>query len=473
MKVTTSKRAAPTKKATPTKPPAPLTPSLLLPRLDAELLGKPSRKAATAALTALVDIDGGRPLKAALSAALDAAPKLGGGERRFVALAVRDVVRRQRQLDLVLKQQGFSLSAWMHPQDRALLRWVPWRRFRTGADAPRIAVELGLPGPLRPRTVRDDQLASLALAEDAPLPASPDAVEHFGLLASLPGWLARAVAAERKPATLPALATALTEEPSVWLRAREIGRQEELVAQLGREGIQLQPTDALPGALRLASHDHRLFDSAAWRAKRLQVQELGSQAIAALCAPPRGFAGAVIADICAGAGGKSWALADAVGPQGVVHAADAVPRRLEEGRQRLKEARVRNVRFGTEIPWELLDVVLIDAPCSGSGSLAREPDQRWRLTEPKLEALRATQSQLLRDALDRVRPGTLVVYATCSLLPAENEEVVEAELARRVAKLELAGPHLPGLLGPRAKYLSLSPEQGLGGGFFAARLVKR
>ena len=170
----------------------------------------------------------------------------------------------------------------------------------------------------------------------------------------------------------------------------------------------------------------------------LQVQDLGSQLIAELCRPPGGFAGAAIADVCAGAAGKSIALADLVGPSGKVYAADASARRLKEGRARVAALKLRQVSFPQPVPIEQADAVLVDAPCSGTGSLAREPDMKWKLTREKVAALGKTQAGLLDELGARMRPGAILVYATCSLLREEDEQIVEAAVGSGRFALEPA-----------------------------------
>jgi 16S rRNA (cytosine967-C5)-methyltransferase len=184
--------------------------------------------------------------------------------------------------------------------------------------------------------------------------------------------------------------------------------------------------------------------------------DVGSQALVALCqAQP----GQTVVDWCAGAGGKTLALADAVGPEGRVLAHDASARRLDEARRRTKELKLRHVSFPAQPRLDLADLVLIDAPCSGVGTLSREPDQKWKLTEVAVAGFARTQGEILDEVARGVGPRTVLVYATCSLLPQENEDVVQAFLARTPGwRLE-------------ATHRSW-PHRGHGGGFFGARLVR-
>ena len=135
-------------------------------------------------------------------------------------------------------------------------------------------------------------------------------------------------------------------------------------------------------------------------------------------------------DLCAGGGGKTLAIAAAMANKGQVHATDSDKHRLAPIFDRLRRAGTRNVQVqpaGTDLQFaDKMDRVLIDAPCSGSGTWRRHPDAKWRLSEAALERRREEQAALLRQAAGFVRPGGLLVYVTCSLLPEENEDQVKA-----------------------------------------------
>lgn len=164
-------------------------------------------------------------------------------------------------------------------------------------------------------------------------------------------------------------------------------------------------------------------------------------------------------DYCAGAGGKTIFLADAVGPSGRVHAWDESPKRLQEAKRRTAELKLRNVSFPAELRLEPADVVLVDAPCSGTGTLGREPDQKWKLSKKQVAEFAATQRSILASVAPKLKPGAVLVYGTCSVLREEDEDVVAWFL----------GKH-PGFT--LARELRVWPHRLEGGGFFGARLVK-
>jgi len=209
------------------------------------------------------------------------------------------------------------------------------------------------------------------------------------------------------------------------------------------------------------------------------VQDEGSQLVALLTDAQPGQA---VMDFCAGAGGKTLALAAAMKNKGRLVACDTHAARSERAVQRLRRAGVHNVTRhvleGEGDKWlkrqkGTFDRVLVDAPCSGSGTWRRNPDAKWRLTETGLLELVALQGKILTQASTLVKPGGRLVYATCSLLPEENERQVEAFLAANPdfslipiteAWSATVGTECP-VPGP---YLRLSPAAHNTDGFFVA-----
>ncbi len=434
-----------------------------------EALGRPSRKGATVVLKAHLAVITGEGIKGALSEPLREEKTLGGQERRFCAIAVRELSRHMRLLDLAAKLLDVPPSQWARREDEALVRYALWRRLFCGADWGRLKAELSLPGPIRPRTLPDAKLKEVVERPLPPLPAPEGELAQAALRHSFPGWLSERISAAAAGEG-PRVLAALNDEPSLWLRARPPGGRDEVAQALAKESLGVEPSPWAPDALRVTEPGTRVFDTAPMRQGRLQSQELGSQLICRLCEPERGFAGAAIVDYCAGAGGKTLYLADLAGK---VIAHDRSKRRLEEARRRVKELKLRNVSFAAEVALESADVILVDAPCSGSGSLAREPERKWRIDAKAVEGFVKTQGELLAELAPRLRPGASLVYATCSLLAEENEAVVERLLkAQPGLAVEPASRWLPKEV-CSGDFLRLWPQQARSGGFFAARLVRR
>jgi 16S rRNA (cytosine967-C5)-methyltransferase len=202
-----------------------------------------------------------------------------------------------------------------------------------------------------------------------------------------------------------------------------LGAAEAELSPLGLRIARDDPTDKGPGVSVIPAYGK------GW----VEVQDEGSQlTVLAAGAGP----GQQVLDYCAGGGGKTLALAAEMGNTGQLFAYDNDPHRLAPIHERVRRAGVRNLQVIAPVEGERLkalegrmDLVFVDAPCSGSGTWRRHPDTKWRLTEKHLEQRMAEQDQVLREAAAYVRPGGVLVYVTCSFLREENEDRAEAFLA--------------------------------------------
>jgi len=249
---------------------------------------------------------------------------------------------------------------------------------------------------------------------------------------NLPDWLHGSLSQQLQGAELESSAEALSQVATVDLRVnlRQVTRA-QLLAALNQLDADTQLTPFSSGGLRRSSRGP-LQNTQAFKRGWFEFQDEGSQLVSWLLQPQPGE---FIVDYCAGAGGKTLHIADMLDNRGSILACDVAPRRLEQLQPRLKRAGIRNVssRVLTRQGQDELadyartaDAVLVDAPCTGSGTLRRAPDIRWR--EPKLKALRETQLQILNSASRLVKAKGRLVYATCSLLIEENQAVIDAFL---------------------------------------------
>lgn len=261
--------------------------------------------------------------------------------------------------------------------------------------------------------------------------------------------------------------------------------RESALARLAAEGIEAQPGRFSPLCLHLAEH-RDLRRTELFREGAIEPQDEASQLAALLVeAGP----GQQVADFCAGAGGKTLALAAEMANRGQVYALDASARRLERLAPRLQRAGARNVQtrvLNRKAEAWLdehaggMDRVLVDAPCSASGAWRRNPETRWRLDPPRLGRLIETQKRLLGQAARLVRPAGRLIYAVCSLLPAEAEDVVEDFLEREgnFCALPIAEiwqrilPNCPCPASADAPHLLLTPLRHGTDGFFVAVLER-
>lgn len=247
--------------------------------------------------------------------------------------------------------------------------------------------------------------------------------------------------------------------------------REEVHKKLEHTGFSLSPTPLSPWGLRCKEREN-IAQTTMFQEGFVEVQDEGSQLIVSVMDAKPGQA---VLDLCAGAGGKTLALAALLQNKGRIVATDTALWRLKRTKERLKRAGVFNVELreisGSHDKWlkrqvDRFDHVLVDAPCSGSGTWRRNPDQKWNITLEDIKELTALQKSLLEAAAPLVKPGGFLVYATCSLLCEENEDVVTAFLEEHPS-FSLVPCGLE-----KAPFLSLSPFQNNTDGFFSAKFEK-
>ncbi len=372
--------------------------------------------------------EGGRVLDRVLENAFRANPKWGKRDRGFIAETVFEVARWRRGLAFVV--QGESIKALCAAQwNRAGLEIPEWWEWQGCGVAE--------------MTAREELLGS-----------EPRAIHE-----SMPDWL-DARAFEEKGEAWDAELAALNRRAPVFLRVNRLRlTPQEAIGWLAENGVTATLVEGAPDALVLTEGKSLPKPLAA--EGLVEIQDAGSQAIAPLLEVEPGMR---VIDACAGAGGKTLHLAALMQGRGEIVAMDVSAAKLSELRRRAARAGTRIIRTETWREDTLkryagwADRVLIDAPCSGLGTLRRQPDLKWRLTEPALEKTRRLQRRLLDHYPSLLKPGGKFVYATCSVLPTENERQIETLLERdgRFVTEEL---------------IRISPSETGWDGFFAARLA--
>ena len=396
---------------------------------------------------------------------------IGAKDRAHIAGHVYTVLRHRPALDWWIAKNPVEVG----PRSRVLAALVlaeSWRpevvaaccdgdRFR---PAPLNEAEERLVRGLAKRTLRHPEM-SRAAANDLPEWLEPYLERVFG------------EGLEREMAALNAAA-------SIDLRANLLKADRETARRaLAAEGVAVEPTPWSPVGLRLGERVP-LGGLIAFREGLVEVQDEGSQ-ITALLADAR--PGMRVVDFCAGAGGKTLALAAGMANRGKLVACDVSARRLEHAARRLRRAGVgnaeRRVLTSERDKWVKrhaggFDRVLVDAPCLGTGTWRRNPGAKWRATQEDLAELVVRQQQILGSAARLVRPGGRLVYATCSLLREEDEAQAEAFLAAEpefsvvpAARVwdETIGGASPG----GQRYLRLTPARHGTDGFFVAIFERR
>ncbi len=281
-------------------------------------------------------------------------------------------------------------------------------------------------------------LARVAAIDRAKL---PEKLRH-----NLPDWLAEELQQELGDAFCP-LVDSLNRPAPLDLRVNAFkAKRDEVRAALMAEGVEAQPTPYSPLGLRVPGKP-ALHKLSTFLSGDVEVQDEGSQLLALLLDAKRGE---MVVDFCAGAGGKTLALGAAMRNTGRLYAFDTSGHRLAALKPRLARSGLSNV-YPAQIAHERddrikrlagkIDRVLVDAPCSGLGTLRRNPDLKWRQSPLSIDEMRVKQAAILSSAARLVKSGGRLVYATCSLLRAENEEIAtafDAEAADRFERVPVA-----------------------------------
>jgi len=380
-------------------------------------------------------------------------PLLGGQDRAFIAETVFGILRHRFFLE--------SLTERITPRSLVLAYLVKFHGMN-----------------LRELTslVSESETKWLSEIKAIKLDTLPLAIQ-----AEFPEWLVEKLKQSMTDADILNLGFSLQKSAPLDLRVNTIlAKRNQVLETLSQEGIEALETPYSPCGIRLtgkpAINRHELFLSG-----KIEVQDEGSQLLGYLLAPKRGE---MVVDFCAGAGGKSLLLGALMNSKGRLYAFDISEKRLSNLKPRFKRSGLSNLhaqRIANENDIKVkrlagkIDRVLVDAPCSGLGTLRRNPDLKWRQSPQSIEELKAKQAAILSAAASLLKPGGRLVYATCSFLPEENQQVVQDFLNTHpqfsllnCAEL-LAQQKIPLDTG---EFLQLSPRLHQTDGFFAAALTR-
>jgi 16S rRNA (cytosine967-C5)-methyltransferase len=324
-------------------------------------------------------------------------PKWGARDRAFVAESVYDIVRWWRLLWFLLDQVPQPYNLW-----RVVAMWNLWR----GHPLPEWPEFQSIP--------TDRWQARLS-----------QALEIRKLRESIPDWLDEVGEQELGEQWEPLLAS-LNQQAAVVLRVNTLKiSREVLMSQLAADRI---ATQAVGDDGLVVLQRQNLFTHSAFQAGWFEIQDAASQQVATKLSVQSSMR---VIDACAGSGGKTLHLAALMGGKGQIIALDVEQWKLDKLRQRAKRAGAFNIETRLIVNRKVIkrlhnsaDRVLLDVPCSGTGVLKRNPDTKWKLTSVQLTALREQQREILRDYAFMSKIGGQVVYATCSILPSENQQPV-------------------------------------------------
>lgn len=369
--------------------------------------------------------------------------KWGARDRGFFAESVYDMVRWRRWLWWLadLPDEEFE-EADDVTDDRLWQMWAAYQRWH-GRNV------LPLPGV---KFVSAEEVEDRS-RERVPLP----------IRASMPDWLDERCEKELGEAWA-SIRGSLNDTAPVFLRANRLKTDRDRLQELlVHEGVETDTIEDLPDGLRLQKRQS-LFGTDAFKRGLFEVQDAGSQQIVPFLEVEPGQR---VVDACAGSGGKTLHAASLMANKGKIIAMDVHQWKLDELRKRAKragvdvaETRLAEGAKSFKRYAGKADRVLLDVPCSGLGVLRRNPDAKWKLSNEEIDRLTGVQELILQSACRMVKPGGKLVYATCSILPSENERQVAKFLDGRESEWKLE------------EELHLQPKSGGGDGFYAARLER-
>ncbi|HEX4737780.1 MAG TPA: RsmB/NOP family class I SAM-dependent RNA methyltransferase [Allosphingosinicella sp.] len=355
----------------------------------------------------------------------------------------------------------FATRRYAGSKDRRAVRELVYRAIRGAAEPP----DSGRVALLKAASGDADLLAAFDGSRHAPEPVGPDEIAPSGDSSAVPEWLIPRLDSCVAPDEWPAL----LDRAPLDLRVNRLkGTRDEALERLP-EAV---PTPLSPLGLRLPD-GFRVEENEAWSSGLVEIQDEGSQLLALACAAAPGM---VVLDLCAGAGGKTLALAAEMADQGRLIASDTdrgrlsrMPPRLARAGATIIEPRLLDPGKEMAVLGDLagtVDLVLVDAPCSGTGTWRRNPELRWRLTPERLRRFVEAQARLLDLAAPLIRPGGALVYAVCSILAEEGRGQADSFSARSSMVPEEIAMRFGRTAGPGRL---LSPARDGTDGFFVAR----
>ncbi len=401
------------------------------------------------AFLALRDVHKGAYADVALDKVLQKV-KLQDIDRRLITELVYGSVRRQRTLDALIDQFAKKKSHQQPKDLRTILHLGLYQlcyQERIPASAAvnttvQLAKENGFPGLtgfvnglLRQyiRQVGGDEGAKSSSASHLSLQLPENSVERLGILHSFPDWIIQVWLEQLSFAETEQLCEWMNQSPTIDLRINPLRTSIDVVEKaLQSADILVKRLPNLSQALRLISNSGPIQNLPGFSEGWWVIQDSSAQLVSHLLDPQPGE---VVIDTCAAPGGKTTHIAELMGDKGKIWACDRTPSRLRKLQENARRLNLQSMQICTGDSREFLqfenvaDRVLLDAPCSGLGTLHRHADARWRQTPESVQELSKLQKELLAHTSTFVKTGGVLVYATCTLHPAENEAVISEFLA--------------------------------------------
>lgn len=407
---------------------------------------RPNPSARQLACEVLLAIHKGAYADVALHRALSQT-NLGPLDRAFTTELIYGSVRRQRTLDTLIDQLGKKKAQQQPAEVRAILHLGLYQLRYLDAVPPSAAVNTsvdlakafglgrlsGVVNGILRQYLRLQAGSTGGPVDPLWLPSDP--IAALGVRHSYPDWMVQLWYERLGLAETENLCRWFNQPPHLDLRVNRCrSSRAEVVAALAERGVETEPLDALPDALRLVGHVGDLAALPGYAEGWWSVQDASAQLVAYLVNPQPDE---ILIDACAAPGGKATHLAELMGDRGTVWACDRTTSRLKRIKTNSARLQLTSVKTYTGDSRDLprfqgqADRVLVDAPCSGLGTLHRHADARWRQSPETAQELVALQGALLLEACRWVKPEGLLVYATCTLNAAENEGVIHRFLEQQ------------------------------------------
>jgi 16S rRNA (cytosine967-C5)-methyltransferase len=404
---------------------------------------------------------------------------LGSHDRRFIAETAYGTLRHLRRCDWTVTQACKVPSSELFPEDLLFLQIAAFHILER--RQPALTAETLLPR-IKGSRLKDSLADVFARFENLTLPSSGDDAASIGITFSFPDWMVNRIVSEYGLDEAKAIFARLNQPAPLTVRVNTLQIEREKCQEVLRtQGIETVPTLLSPIGLQVPKRMN-MFSIAAFKEGMFEVQDEGSQLLPLLIDPKPT---AKVLDACAGAGGKTLEFAAIMKNRGEILAADINGFRLEELKKRSRRAGASNIRIREiddlrELEDQFLasfDVVFVDAPCSGIGTIRRNPGMKWLVTEETVREVSVKQRAILESCASLVKPGGRLVYATCTLFREENEETVESFLSSheefRPFSLEAAVARLNIKNAMAGPWLKLMPHIHETDGFFCAVLEKQ
>ncbi|MFM7365475.1 MAG: 16S rRNA (cytosine(967)-C(5))-methyltransferase [Cuspidothrix sp.] len=409
--------------------------------------------------------------------------KLADNDRRLMTELVYGSVRRQRTLDTIIDQLATKKNQ-QQPKDLRTILHLGFYQLRYQERIPvsaavnttvELAKENGFPGLTGFVNGLLRQYLRLAQKSSEPLKLPENPVEKLGILHSFPNWIIEVWLSQLGWEETERLCVWMNQNPTIDLRINILRSAiAEVESAFASVGVLVKSIPHLPQALRLIGNNGAIQNLPGFNAGWWSVQDSSAQLVAHLLDPQPGD---VVIDVCAAPGGKTTHIAELMADKGKIYACDQTASRLRKLKENTQRLHLQSIEICTgdsrNLPqfYNCADRVLLDAPCSGLGTMHRHADARWRQTPTSVEELSQLQKQLISHNAKFVKTGGVLVYATCTLHPAENEEVISEFLAANPhwqiepPSFDLMDISTPG-------WLKVWPHQQDMDGFFMVRLKK-